>query len=608
MPAPLLKLLSLVATESTDAELLGRFVTSRDESAFAELVRRHGPAVYRVCRRLVGRSSADDAFQATFLVLACRARSVRNARSVGSWLIGVAGRVSRQVLRRDRRAGGVSPLLDAAERPAHAGRSPDTAELAAVLDDELTRLPDRLRAPVVLCLLDGRTQEQAAAELGGSVRTLRRRLDQARALLRLRLERRGVVPAVAAGLVACVGGPSVAVPPELAGRAVAGVAQFLAGGPVTPAAVVAKGVVASMVKLKTSAAVAMASVTAVLIGLGVGWAGDKPPTDPLLQPPPLQVDPPLAGPPSPPPAEPLIPPPVQDLPGPGRPVPATMTRTANFVVYGPSDVVTRAVANEAVFQRVVIAKKWLGKVLPDWKDPCEVRVVLAQGTGGGSSTFNFGEGKSDPLALRGARMDLRGPLETILTTQLPHEVTHAVLATHFGKPLPRWADEGIAVLAEPPQEQANHDVRCREVIGAGRGIRLRQLFRMNEYPNDTIVAYAQGHSVVRFLLTRNPKPRSGQRLIDVNGTAVRPEDPLARRHGLLTFLQLGLAGDWEQAGKEVYGFESVGALEAAWLEWMKTPASKPTPAAPPVVPTPAPPDDKPDLIPPTKLPGGGPIQ
>src|SRR5262245_26633341 len=103
MSARVLQLLSAAAADPPDAELLGRFVATRDETAFAELVRRHGPAVLRVCRRLAGPASADDAFQAAFLVLACRAKSVRKASSVGSWLIGVAGRVARQMRRQSRR-------------------------------------------------------------------------------------------------------------------------------------------------------------------------------------------------------------------------------------------------------------------------------------------------------------------------------------------------------------------------------------------------------------------------------------------------------------------------------------------------------------------------
>src|SRR5207247_7536774 len=104
----------------SDAVLLQRFCADRDGDAFAGLVRRHGPAVYRVCRRMVGPADADDAFQATFLVLSTRAATVRKAESLGSWLVGVAGRVARQMrLARSRRAAHNSPP----RRPVNSGGS-----------------------------------------------------------------------------------------------------------------------------------------------------------------------------------------------------------------------------------------------------------------------------------------------------------------------------------------------------------------------------------------------------------------------------------------------------------------------------------------------------
>ena len=617
MPTPVLKLLAAVAADAADADLLGRFVASGDGSAFAELVRRHGPVVYRVCRRLVGPSSADDAFQATFLVLACRAKSVRAAGSVGSWLVGVAGRVSRQMARRDRRTAGISRLVGSdteKHQPADASRSPELAELAAILDDELTRLPDDLRGPVVLCLLHGRTQEQAAAELGGSVRTVRRRLDRAKAVLRLRLERRGVVPAVAGGLIGSLGSAE-AVPPELVRRAVDGVFEFLAGGASTPAAVVAKGVVGSMVQFKMTAAVAMAAAAAVLIGLGVGGADDKP--APLI--PPANVpEPPLV------PASPVpraTAPPVET-----RPVPAVSHRTANFVVYAASPVVARAVANEAEFQRSELAKKWLGTELADWPKQCEIWVHLTAGPSGGASTFNFGTDKAGNRVLIGTRidMDLRGSFEAILTTQVPHEVTHCVLATHFGKALPRWADEGIALTSESEGEQARHDVLCRELLNAGRGIRLKTLFKMADYPKDIAVLYAQGTSVVRFLLTREGNRKgewmpfpvgAAKKIIDLRkvelksdptGVQVTLFNPANSHNCLTSFLWIGGNGNtpesWDRAAKEVYGFASVDEMEEAWLDWLRKPESKLN--GPPAPRPAAPKEDKPDLIPPTKLPGG----
>jgi DNA-directed RNA polymerase specialized sigma24 family protein len=164
MPAPVLRLLCAAAPETFDAELLARFRSERDEAAFTELVRRHGPSVWRVCRRLVGDSSADDAFQATFLILACR--------------FGSKGRVDRELARRSRGRGGPANaqtrstdgtlgkrLTDRASTP-QLHCSVESVDLAAILDDELTRLPDHLCDPVVLYLLHGKTQDQAAGELG----------------------------------------------------------------------------------------------------------------------------------------------------------------------------------------------------------------------------------------------------------------------------------------------------------------------------------------------------------------------------------------------------------------------------------------------------------
>jgi RNA polymerase sigma factor (sigma-70 family) len=600
MPAPLARLLTAALAEA-DADLLGRFISARDEAAFAELVRRHGPAVLRVCRRLAGPAAADDAFQATFLVLACRAKSVRKAASVGSWLIGVAGRVSRQMRRAEvRRAAGVSRLFGAtSEQPADAGRSPEVAELASILDDELSRLPESLRDPVVLCLVDGRTQEQAAAALGGSVRTVRRRLDRAKALLRARLERRGVVPAVAAGLVAGVGGPSAAVTHDLARMTVDGAFLFLTGGRAdTPAAVAAKGVVGGMVKLKVSAAIA--AVAAAAIGLGVGRAGDGPPADkpPSTEQPPAKVAKEI--------------PPAKPEPTPSRWEQGSGTRRPNFLVQAPTWEVGRIVAREAEHHWAWLSRQWLGKELPVRAEPIRVRVDLsADRAGGGATTFVFTPAKEPAV-----EMELRGRLEDILVNHLPHEVLHAVLVAHFGKPVPRWADEGIALTVESHAQQRAHDAKVRELLAAGRGVRLGVLFRLTEYPKDMAVLYAQGHSVVRFLLDTHGRGGPAHRELRYYPADGRfePEDRVRApfelgTHGdhLLGFVRLGMdgntAGSWAKAARQMYGFASLDEMEEAWLDWLKTPRSRweEDPPKPPRRP-----DDGSGLIPPVKFPGAGP--
>jgi RNA polymerase sigma factor (sigma-70 family) len=178
-----------------DTDLLQRFVRQRDEEAFAALVKRHGPVVLGVCRRVLHQAQdAEDVFQATFLVLARKAGSIRRRESVGSWLHGIAYRLAckarADAARRRRlepRAGEMTtydPLATLTGR-----------ELGQALDEELHRLPERYRAPLVLCCLQGWTQDEAARELGWSKGTLRRRLTRGRVLLMARLSGRGLMPA-----------------------------------------------------------------------------------------------------------------------------------------------------------------------------------------------------------------------------------------------------------------------------------------------------------------------------------------------------------------------------------------------------------------------------
>jgi RNA polymerase sigma factor (sigma-70 family) len=265
-----------VAAEAPDAELLARFADRRDEEAFAELVRRHGPVVYRVCARLVGPTAAEDAFQAVFLVLATRLKAARAAPALAGWLVGVAGRVARQ-MRRSAARRARHEQAAAESRPG--AKEEPAAELAdqfRALDEELAALPDRLRDPVVLCLLNGRTQEQAAAELGRDPRTLRRRLERAKQVLRARLERRGVVPAVAAALAVGAGAVSAGVPAGLDRRAVTTVFDFLTGGAkASPPVILAKGVATTMLTRKLT--LALAATAAGVITLSAVLAGDGPP-------------------------------------------------------------------------------------------------------------------------------------------------------------------------------------------------------------------------------------------------------------------------------------------------------------------------------------------
>jgi RNA polymerase sigma factor (sigma-70 family) len=197
----------------TDGQLLERFMAGRDEAgdlAFETLVTRHGPMIMRVCRNVLDDPhDVHDAFQAVFLVLARRANSIRDRKSIGSWLYGVAVRVSARArvtaIRRhirDRRTVGAA-LAIAEGVPNHDDASPiEHNDRAEVVHQELSRLPEKYRAPVVLCYLEGLTHDEAAARLSWPVGTVRSRLARARDRLRLRLTHRGVAAPASIGPMA----------------------------------------------------------------------------------------------------------------------------------------------------------------------------------------------------------------------------------------------------------------------------------------------------------------------------------------------------------------------------------------------------------------------
>jgi RNA polymerase sigma factor (sigma-70 family) len=275
----------------SDGELVGAFVTVRDADAFAELVRRHGPMVLGVCRRLVGdRTAADDAFQAVFLVLARRASAVRPREQVGNWLYGVAYRTAlkaRMVLARRRSR---EKQVDVMPEPTAPART-DWTDVLPVIDEELAKLPDKLRVPVVLCDLEGRPQREVAKHLNVPAATLATRLASARRTLAVRLSRRGVT--LSGGALASLLGTHAAasaVPPALADGLARAAEVVVAGGALDSlvsanAVQLSEGVMRMMMLAKLKA-VAVTAVTALALttGLGLGLlpanAGDSAPTEP----------------------------------------------------------------------------------------------------------------------------------------------------------------------------------------------------------------------------------------------------------------------------------------------------------------------------------------
>lgn len=503
----------------SDAELIARYLRNSDAAAFELIVWRHGGLVLGTCRRILrDHHASEDAFQATFLILAKKAGSVRPQAPLAGWLHAVARRVCLRLKKR------VAFATDATlERAAPESTHPlDSAEWKAILDTEIARLPEKLRLAVVLCYLQGRTAEETGALLRIPRGTVLSRLDLARKKLKARLTLRGVAPASATGLLLTGWGTQLSAHPELVESTVVVVFDFLAGGTaITSApAVLANGVAMNGLRMKLAASAAIIVLGFSAIGLGL--AGNEPQAEAKKIPP-------------------------QNLPLVFAPkeMPAKDDRSALFTVTGGDAVVNRVVLREAEFVAQELAQRWIGRPLPALKEPYKI-VVKIGSESRGSTTFTFGGDSRSKLLT--SEMQLSGSLEQILREELPHEITHCLLAAHFGRPLTRWVDEGIALLSEPANQQSQHDKRCRELLNSGKAISLKNLLVMNDYPMEMGVLYAQGHSITRFLYEKDAKK-------------------------LLPLIEASLADGWDKALKATYGFNDADALETAWLAWMRLPGT-----------------------------------
>jgi RNA polymerase sigma factor (sigma-70 family) len=257
------------AQDLTDDILLERYTSRRDEAAFAALVRRHGPLVLGTCRRVLHHEQdAEDAFQAVFCVLARRARSIHHRAALGAWLHAVTYRIARKARAgRERRPMSETPFPDV---PAEE-RSPEWLwrEIQPVLDEEVNRLPEKYRHAFVLCYLEERTTEQAAAQLGCPQGTVLSRLARARERLRTRLTRRGLALSAAA-LAATLGSQATraAVQADLAHAAVQTAARYAAAQPVaTGVATLADGFLKALARSRLTRTLGWGLVLGALIAL-----------------------------------------------------------------------------------------------------------------------------------------------------------------------------------------------------------------------------------------------------------------------------------------------------------------------------------------------------
>jgi RNA polymerase sigma factor (sigma-70 family) len=277
---------TLMATLRTAREpdrlLLEQFASRGDEKAFAALMQRHGPMVLGVCRRILqDQHRAEDAFQATFLVLVRKAGAIRKEQSIAGWLHNVALRLAQKA--KAEAARGDRPDQRSASKVAGDAEAEATwRESLGILDEELQRLPKNYRLPLVLCYLEGLTRDEAAARLGWTTNKLRGCLERARDKLRSRLIRRGVtLSSAASGMLLADTALSAAVPPLLAFATNQAAARFAAGtalvacGLSTPVAALTEGGLKMVSSKKSTAILALAFFT-VIAGSGVAVFGQWP--------------------------------------------------------------------------------------------------------------------------------------------------------------------------------------------------------------------------------------------------------------------------------------------------------------------------------------------
>jgi RNA polymerase sigma factor (sigma-70 family) len=263
------------AEAGSDGQVLARFVTQRDESAFATLLERHGLLVWNVCRRILGDPhAAEDAFQATFLVLLRKAGSLRLRGSLAGWLHAVAHRTALRARAQSQRwrAGKEMPDVTQPEAPAA------DAEVRQLVQEELAGLPEKYRAPLVLCFLEGKTHEEAARELGWPRGSMAKRLERGQELLRTRLAHRGVTLASTALFTAFAAEASASLPSSLSAATLHAAAGTLAGaagaGFSNSITTLAEGVLAEMFRTKIKIAVSVC-VGLAIAGIGTGLLAPK---------------------------------------------------------------------------------------------------------------------------------------------------------------------------------------------------------------------------------------------------------------------------------------------------------------------------------------------
>jgi len=227
-------------------------------------------------------------------------------------------------------------------------------------------------------------------------------------------------------------------------------------------------------------------------------------------------------------------------------------RTVNFVIDAPTPDLAEKIGRAAEQYRRDLAIEWLGAAMPNWSQPCPIHAQVESSLGaGGATSFMFDRGE-----VFGWHMDIQGSEQRVLDSVLPHEVTHTIFASHFRRPLPRWADEGACTTVEDVSERSKQDKMLINFLHTGRGIAFSQMFAMTDYPPDILPLYAQGYSLARYLIDQHGK------------------------HEFLTFLKEGMESErWPETVERHYGYKNLAVLQETWLDWVKQGSPRRTPGA-----------------------------
>lgn len=222
-------------------------------------------------------------------------------------------------------------------------------------------------------------------------------------------------------------------------------------------------------------------------------------------------------------------------------------RTQNFIVEAPTPQLAEEFGRAAETFRNELAIEWLGRELPPWREPCPINTTVGPEVGaGGATTFMFDQDAAGQPQVFGWKMSVQGSRERILDSVLPHEVTHTIFASHFRRPLPRWADEGGSTTVEHMSERAKQHAMLITFLKTSRGIPFDKMFAMREYPRDIMPLYAQGYATARFLIAQGGKRE------------------------FVKFMESGFEReDWAGAVKKHYGYGDLRQLQESWLGWIR---------------------------------------